>query len=152
MKQQKHLILFLAIAIILGLFLSSFFYFLANFQKKILNLLGLLVLFLLIAKSFWNRRDKVFGNFTEKLVHIIPNYFYIMNIILFILILLPNLIMSFDTNNFKIIYQNLREQKFYFLVASIISFIITILFIIKIATTHIQYKLKINQKRKLKND
>jgi phosphatidylserine synthase len=87
-KESYHLFLFLGLAILLGSVLAGVFYLLATYQKGLMNVLAILVIGLLVVRSFLQTR-KTRGRFWKKVLFSVPTYFYILAIVLFFLVFLP---------------------------------------------------------------
>lgn len=92
--EKKNLLIFLFIAVILGLGLSTLFFFMASYFKQVLNWTALVVLILLVLRSFWVKRKKVSGSLARRFVFMVPGYFHLVNAIVLLLVFVPNAVRS----------------------------------------------------------
>lgn len=91
-EEKKQFLFFLGLSILLGLIISSFFFFLASFAPILLNILSILSLLFLFFLSCKKKWVQISGHWFRKIVFTIPFYFHLVNLLFFLLIALPNFI------------------------------------------------------------
>jgi len=92
--EKKNLMIFLFIAVVLGLGLSTLFFFMASYSKQVLNWMALVVLAGLVFRSFWVKRKKVSGSLVKRFVYMVPGYFHLVNAVVLLLVFIPNAVRS----------------------------------------------------------